>query len=75
MKLCLKHGVDVIYHATLVDDEAKDLLEAVRERVFIAPVIGHLLTTIPFPQRWILAFAALLLVAGVGLVHHEQYRS
>lgn len=46
VKLCLKHGVDVLYHATLVDTEAKDQLEAARDRVFVAPVIGHLLTTL-----------------------------
>ena len=46
VKLCLKHGVDVLYHATLVDNEAKDLLEAARDRVFVAPVIGHLLATL-----------------------------
>jgi imidazolonepropionase-like amidohydrolase len=46
VKMCLKHGVEVIYHATLLDDEAKDQLEAARDRVFVAPVIGHLVTTL-----------------------------
>jgi len=40
VKLCLRHGVDMIYHATLADGEAKDLLEAARERVFVAPAMG-----------------------------------
>jgi len=37
VKLSLKHGVDVIYHATLVDDEACAQLEAAKDRVFVAP--------------------------------------
>ena len=40
VKLCLKHGVEVIYHATLLDEEALDLLEAQRGRVFVAPTLG-----------------------------------
>lgn len=40
VKLCVQHGVDVIYHAALVDEEALDLLEAARDRVFVAPTIG-----------------------------------
>ena len=40
VKLCVKHGVDVIYHAALVDEEVLDLLEAAKDRVFVAPTIG-----------------------------------
>ncbi len=40
VKLCVQHGVDVIYHATLVDEEALDLLEAAKDRMFVAPTIG-----------------------------------
>jgi imidazolonepropionase-like amidohydrolase len=52
VKLCLKHGIDVIYHATLLDGEAKDQLEASRDRVFVAPVLGNLLTTLHDAPRW-----------------------
>ena len=40
VKLCVKHGVNVIYHAALVDEAALDLLEAAKDRVFVAPTIG-----------------------------------
>jgi imidazolonepropionase-like amidohydrolase len=40
VKMCVRHGVDVIYHATCADEEAKDLLEAHRERVFVAPALS-----------------------------------
>jgi imidazolonepropionase-like amidohydrolase len=40
VKLCLRHGVQVIYHANLADEEACDLLQADKERVFVAPTLG-----------------------------------
>jgi len=40
VKMCVRHGVDVIYHAALADTEALDLLEGARDRVFVAPTIG-----------------------------------
>jgi imidazolonepropionase-like amidohydrolase len=40
VKMCLRHGVDVIYHATLCDEEALDMLESRKARVFVAPTIG-----------------------------------
>jgi len=52
VKMALRHGVEVIYHATLIDEEAKDLLEAAKERVFVAPVIGNLYTTLYEASPW-----------------------
>ena len=40
VKLCVHNGVQIIYHANLVDAEARDLLEAHKHRVFLAPTIG-----------------------------------
>ncbi len=40
VKMSLRHGVEAIYHATLLDDEAKDMLEAQKDRVFVAPTLG-----------------------------------
>jgi imidazolonepropionase-like amidohydrolase len=40
IKMCLRHGVDVIYHATCADDEAKDMLEKHKDRVFVAPALS-----------------------------------
>jgi imidazolonepropionase-like amidohydrolase len=37
----LRHGVEVVYHATYADEQALDALEAARERIFVAPAIGH----------------------------------
>lgn len=40
VKMCLRNGVDVIYHATLADEEGLAMLEAARDRVFVAPALG-----------------------------------
>lgn len=52
VKMCLRHGVEVIYHATLLDEDARDRLEAERHRVFVAPVLGHLYTTLNEAAPW-----------------------
>jgi imidazolonepropionase-like amidohydrolase len=43
--MALRHGVDVLYHCTLSDSEALDMLEAHKERVFVAPAMGIMYTT------------------------------
>jgi imidazolonepropionase-like amidohydrolase len=52
VKLCLKHGVQVIYHATLVDDDACAALEAARDWVFVAPTLGITYTTLNEAAKW-----------------------
>src|SRR5262249_720719 len=53
VKLALKHGVEVIYHATLVDDEEGcGQLEAARDRVFVAPTLGISYTTLNEAVNW-----------------------
>jgi imidazolonepropionase-like amidohydrolase len=52
VKLCLKHGVEVIYHATLVDDEACAALEAAKDWVFVSPTLGISYTTLNEASKW-----------------------
>lgn len=52
VKLCLKHGVAVIYHATLVDDAACDALEAAKDWCFVAPTLGISYTTLNEALKW-----------------------
>src|SRR3954463_12805656 len=40
VKQALRHGIDVIYHASFTDEEALDMLEAAKDRVFVAPGIA-----------------------------------
>lgn len=37
---CVTAGVDMIYHAEYTDEETLDLLEAAKDRVFVAPTIS-----------------------------------
>ena len=37
VKQSVRHGVEVIYHASFADEEALDLLEANKDKVFVAP--------------------------------------
>jgi imidazolonepropionase-like amidohydrolase len=45
-------GVDVIYHCELADNEALDLLEAARDRVFVGPAIGLIHNTLHEAEAW-----------------------
>ena len=40
IKLCVRHGADVLYHLTCADEEALDLVEAAKDRVFVAPALA-----------------------------------
>ncbi|MEJ8823215.1 amidohydrolase family protein [Variovorax humicola] len=42
VKQALRHGIDLIYHASFADNEALDMLEAAKDRVFVAPGIAIL---------------------------------
>jgi imidazolonepropionase-like amidohydrolase len=52
VKLCVKHGVEVICHATLIDDEACAALESARDWVFVAPTLGITYTTLNEATNW-----------------------
>ncbi|MFB4202543.1 Imidazolonepropionase [wastewater metagenome] len=45
IRMCLRLGVDIIYHASFVDEETLDMLEEARDRIFVAPGIGWLVQT------------------------------
>lgn len=45
IKQCVKHGIEYIYHASFSDEEALDLLEAAKDRHFVAPGLAWLINT------------------------------
>ncbi|TCK20678.1 metal-dependent hydrolase family protein [Pseudonocardia endophytica] len=57
VKMCVRHGVDIVYHASFTDAEGMDMLEANRDWVFVAPGINWLVATLyeaesfGFPQE------------------------
>jgi imidazolonepropionase-like amidohydrolase len=44
IKRAVRHGVDIIYHCDLADEEALNLLESVKDRIFTGPAIGIVIT-------------------------------
>lgn len=45
VKMCVRHGVDIIYHASYIDEEGMDMLEAQKEKHIVAPGINFLIAT------------------------------
>jgi imidazolonepropionase-like amidohydrolase len=45
VKMCVRHGVDIIYHASYADEEALDQLEARKGFHFVAPSLAWLIRT------------------------------
>jgi imidazolonepropionase-like amidohydrolase len=45
IKQCVKYGIDYIYHASFTDEESLDMLEARKDRHFVAPGLAWLLNT------------------------------
>ena len=52
VKAAVRHGVDVIYHCEFADAEALDMLESVKDRVFLAPAIGLIWNTLHEAEPW-----------------------
>jgi imidazolonepropionase-like amidohydrolase len=52
VKQALRHGIDVIYHASYTDTETLDMLEAAKDRVFVAPGIAILYAMLNEAEAW-----------------------
>lgn len=46
VKLAVKHGADIIYHASFIDEEGLDLMEARKDEIFVAPGLNWLYATL-----------------------------
>ncbi len=46
VKRAVRNGIDVIYHCESADEEAIDLLESVKDRIFVGPAIGIIYCTL-----------------------------
>ncbi|GIX29700.1 MAG: Xaa-Pro dipeptidase [Porticoccaceae bacterium] len=53
IKDAVRAGVDMIYHAEYADEEALDLLEEARDRIFVAPTIGLFHTMLHQGEPWL----------------------
>jgi imidazolonepropionase-like amidohydrolase len=52
VKLCLKYGIEIIYHASYADEEAIDLLAAAKDKHFVAPGVAWLYQTCHGASKW-----------------------
>jgi imidazolonepropionase-like amidohydrolase len=52
VKQCVRHGIELIYHASFADEEALDMLEAAKDRHFVAPGIAWLINTSYHAGEW-----------------------
>lgn len=52
VKMCVRHGVEIIYHASYADEEALDMLEAKKDKFFVAPGLAWLLKTSRDAAPW-----------------------
>ena len=58
IRLCIKYGIELIYHATYADEASLDLLEEHKDKHWVVPAIGFTHATAyeagdyGFPPRW-----------------------
>ncbi|MGB6973550.1 MAG: amidohydrolase family protein [Terracidiphilus sp.] len=52
VKRAVRNGIDVIYHCESADEEAIDLLESVKDRIFVGPAIGIIYCTLYEGERF-----------------------
>jgi imidazolonepropionase-like amidohydrolase len=52
VKQCVRHGIDIIFHASFTDEEALDMLEANKDKHFVAPGIAWLINTSYYAAEW-----------------------
>jgi imidazolonepropionase-like amidohydrolase len=52
VKQALRHGIDLIYHASYTDSELLDMLEEAKDRVFVVPGIGIIYAMLNEAEPW-----------------------
>ena len=55
---CLRAGVDVLYHCEYTDAETLDMLEAAKDRIFVAPTVSLFHTMLYEASPWVTPEAA-----------------
>ncbi|GAB5468496.1 MAG: amidohydrolase family protein [Rhodospirillales bacterium] len=52
IKMCIRHGIQNIYHASFADEATLDMLEAVKDKHFVAPGLAWLIKTSTEAGPW-----------------------
>lgn len=45
VRMCIRHGIEIIYHASYADEETLDMLAAAKDKHFVAPGLAWLIRT------------------------------
>lgn len=69
IKLALRHEIDILYHCEYADEECLDLLEAARDRIFVAPAIGLLHNLMYEAEPWGITYQK---AEASGVVHQFE---
>ncbi len=72
IKLALEHEVDILYHCEYADEECLDLMEAARDRIFVAPAIGLLHALMHEAQSWGITYQNAMDAGVVTQFEHAQ---
>jgi imidazolonepropionase-like amidohydrolase len=72
VKMSLRHGVEVINHATLIDEEAADMLEAEKDHIFVVPTLGITYATCYEAKDWGITTEV---AASIGMVRELEIGS
>jgi imidazolonepropionase-like amidohydrolase len=72
IKAALRQGIDILYHCEYADEECLDLLEAARDRVFVAPAVGLLHNTIYEAEQWGITYEKAKINGVVDQFEHAQ---
>jgi len=51
IRQCLQYGVDILYHCSFISNESMDALEAQKDRVYVAPAINILYSTLLVAEK------------------------
>lgn len=52
IRLCIKHGIEFIHHATYASEKTLDLLEKHKDRFWVAPALGAIYATLHEASDW-----------------------
>ncbi|KAG9312514.1 hypothetical protein JVU11DRAFT_6908 [Chiua virens] len=51
VRQCLQYGIDILYHCSFISDESMDALEAQKDRVYVAPTINILYSSLLVAEK------------------------
>jgi len=52
VKQCVRHGIELVFHASFIDSEGLDMLEAAKDKHFVAPGLAWLINTSFHAGKW-----------------------